>query len=174
MKDAVQAAWRWTTEKTKAAANATVAGTCKVAALTSERAGPAARAVARKSGDAVSVAAGTATLNTSILPTLKFIGFGSLGPIKGSYAAFLMSSMYGGATPAGADSSCFRLDLSQILNELLAAESLHLDTHCWLCRRRIRDSTVHRYEMRRGLDRHRCIFRCCCCCILWLERHAIL
>ena len=69
MKDKAQAALQWTTGTTKAAA--TVAGTCKVAAKTSEMASPVARAVAGKRKDAADVAVGTAAVQASVVPTLN-------------------------------------------------------------------------------------------------------
>ena len=101
MKDKAQAAWQWTTGTTKAAANATVAGTCKVAAQTFEMASPVARAVAGKRKDAAGVAVGTAAVQASVVPTLNWFGWSSIGPVAGSYASSLMAG-YAGAVPAGA------------------------------------------------------------------------
>lgn len=100
MKDKAQAAWQWTTGTTKAAANATVAGTCKVAAMTFDVARPVARAVAGKSKDAAGVAVGTAAVQASVVPALNWFGWSSIGPVAGTYASSLMAG-YAGAVPAG-------------------------------------------------------------------------
>ena len=53
-----------------------------------------------KSKDAAGVTAVAIGAKAAVLPALNWVGFSSIGPTAGSFAASLMSA-YGAAVPAG-------------------------------------------------------------------------
>lgn len=99
MWDKVKSAADWTNHKVGSAAEPTYRTAKNVARPVLAVCASVPRIVGAKSKDIAGVTVGSFAAHAAVIPTLNVVGFTSVGPAAGSWAAAWMS-MYAGATPA--------------------------------------------------------------------------